>query len=100
MNDTPKQPEDSQTPLKGSLPSYWLGLGFLAAAVAAKVIGNAMVGSMADSARGQSFIGANSTLNSAASTQRSFDILMVVLGIIGIILLVRAFLVRSKASRS
>jgi uncharacterized membrane protein len=100
MNDTSKQPDDSQTPPKDSLPSYWPGLGFLIAAVVANIIGRAIAGSIANSVSGQFSYGVIDAANRATRTRGSFDILMVVLGIIGIILLVRAFLARSKASKS
>jgi len=97
MDDTPKQIGDSQN---RSLPSYWAGWGFLIAAIATKLVGSVIVGSIKDSARGQSWLNIANTLNKAATVQGSFDILMVVFVLIGVILLVRAFLARSRASKS
>jgi uncharacterized Zn finger protein (UPF0148 family) len=99
-NEKPKQRRDSRQSSKESHPSYGLGVAILIVAVAIELIGRAIVASIRASASGQGFRDVLITLNGAMAIQGTFDVIMVVLFIIGIILLVRTFWGRKKASKS
>jgi hypothetical protein len=78
--------------------SFWPGLVFLAAAAAAKAIGAAMAEAAVDSASvSGSFLSAGRDLQRAASIEGMTDFVMIVLGVIGIILLIRASISRPIA---
>jgi hypothetical protein len=102
MNELTKQSEDIKTPLKNSLPSYRPGWTWLIVAVVVEIIGRIFTGVIADSARSQNYGLGNYiyVMNRLAFVQGLVDLLMVILGIIGIVLLVRTFLIRSKAKKA
>jgi hypothetical protein len=99
-NEVPKQRSDTRYPLKKSRPSYWSGLGLIIAAIVIELIGRAIVASIVASARGQAFRNYLVTMNGAMKIQGSFDVIMVVMILIGIILLARVFFARKRASKS
>jgi len=99
MNNNPQRPNQSQTPVKSPLPSYKTGWGFLIAAVVEKIVGSILTGAMANSGRGQAMGDYLYRMNQVAMVNGVVDLLMVVLGIIGIVLLVRTYLARSRAAR-
>jgi hypothetical protein len=99
-NERPKQRRDSRPSSKVSHPSYGLGVAILVVAVVIELIGRAIVASIRASASGQGLRDVLVTLNGAMAIQGTFDVIMLVLLVIGIILLVRTFLERRKASKS
>jgi len=99
-NEMPKQRSDSPSPLNKSRPSYWPGLGLLIAAVVIELIGRAIVASIAASVRGQGLGNYLAAMNGAMKIRGTFDVVMVVLILIGIILLARVYFARKKASKS
>ncbi|MHC1782983.1 MAG: hypothetical protein AB9891_09550 [Anaerolineaceae bacterium] len=102
MNELTKQSDDIKTPVKNSLPSYRPGWGWIIGVVLVEIIGRIFTGIMANAARSQNtglgdFL---NVMNRLAFIQGLVDLLMVILGIIGIVLLVRTFLIRSKAKKA
>ncbi len=99
MNTDPGRPDHSTTQVKSPLPSYRNGWIFLAAAVVAETAGSLLAGAIANSGRGQGMGTSLFSMNQAAMVNGSADVVMVVLVLIGIVLLVRTYLARSRAAR-
>jgi len=77
-------------------PSFWPGIVCLAASAATKAIGVAMAEAAMDSASiSGSFLSAGRDLQRAANIEGTSDLVMIVLGLVGIILIVRATVSRS-----
>lgn len=77
-------------------PSFGTGVIFLVAAAVIKIIGMVMAASAVGSARSSgSFFGAGSHLQRAANISGTTEVLMVLFGLIGIVLLIRAAVKRS-----
>lgn len=71
--------------------SFWPGILFLAAAAATKMIGSAMAEAVFATADVPgSFLNAGQDLQQAASIEGKTDVVMIILGVIGIIQLIRA----------
>ena len=97
MNETPEQPTESRTQSKNLRSSYGLGVGFFVAAAATRIVRQPVAEWMAQSVPGGGLYGEICRRNTMVNTYGFFDILMVVLGIIGVVLVVRAYRARHRA---
>ena len=99
--EKPVADESQDQPRTAAKRSFWPGIGFLIAAGAAKVVGMAMSESAVGSARSSgSFFGAGQQLQRAANIEGTTTVIMLVLGLIGIILLIRTAMSRSRSENT
>jgi hypothetical protein len=103
--EIPKIPTESKIPVKRPLPSYWSGWVYIIAGVVVEVIGRLITGAMVNSTRANTTGGLSGmrnnlyALNQITKVQGFVDVIMVLLVIIGIIVLVRTFILRSKTKK-
>lgn len=89
-----KLPQDQES--IGVRPPFWPGVVCLLASALTKVIGEAMAEAAMDSASiSGSFLNAGRDLQRAANIEGTTDLVMIALGLVGIILIVRATVSRS-----
>src|SRR5262249_6699774 len=93
--DSKQQPTTDDMPPRPS--PYGVAWAFLAAAAVAKLIGSWLSDSEADRASNLPFFQSGAALNRAASVEALCNILMLVSGIVGVVLLIRAAMVRSRS---
>jgi hypothetical protein len=98
VNEKPQQRGGSRQSSKG--PSYGLGAAIIIIAVVIEVIGRLIVGAINETSRGRNLRDVIVIQNGAMAIRGTVDVIMLVLIVIGIILLVRTFLERKKASKS
>ncbi len=92
-----RREERARVELRARGPSYVPGCLFIIAAVITNFIGLSVTGSEVRYARSLPFFQSGQALNRAAAMEVSFKILILAFGLVGIILLIRTFVVRSRA---
>jgi len=96
----PTRQEETQPTKKSTAPSYGPGLRFIIAGGVIELLGRLAINAIEDSAHGIGAIRYVAMMNTLTPIMGTIDVVMTVLVILGIYLLMRAFIARKKALNS